>query len=1536
MKLKSNFTCAALRLIPQLLQRQAKQKRRRAARAATQCRQPAACLIESLEDRRLLTAAFAEFIDPNPSADNGFGDSVVPLSTGNVVITAPWDDTGGEDAGAVYLFDGSTGNLISTLIGSTDDDRLGLSGVTALATGNYVICSPYWDNGSWDDAGAVTFGNGNTGVSGTVSSSNSLVGTYYNDYLGRINSNNDISAVTALPNGNYVVSSPNWDNAAEQDAGAVTFGNGHTGVTGSITASNSLIGTTSYDAVGGTGVTLLDNGNYVVSAPNWDQIRIEEGGFVQRTRDVGAVTWGSQSTGVTGIISSSNSLVGSQTDDYVGGMYLGNSGVTVLPNGNYVVSSPYWNNGTVTQAGAVTFGNGNSGTTGIVSVNNSLVGSSISDHVGSIEAFNGVSTETSITVLSNGNYIVSSPYWNNGSVLNAGAVTFASGTAGISGVISSTNSLVGSSTNDEIGGWTWGGMRSITELSNGNFVISSPDWDHGSATDAGAVTFGNGTTGVTGVLSAANSLVGSSSDDQVGLFDYYGLSFVTTLTNGNYVVSSPFWDNDDLSDAGAVTFGNGTTGTTGIITSANSLVGSSSDDSLGFTNSQGISAVTPLSNGNYVVSSPDWDNGSNQDAGAFTFGNGISGTSGIINASNSLVGSSADDELGSMDFEQTSAVTALPNGNYVLTSPSWDNGDLYNAGAVTFGDGTTGVTGVISAANSLIGTIDNDRLGYSGVTVLTNGNYVITSPFWNNPNGEYGIAYAAGAVTFANGSTGITGTISESNSLVGTDSDDTVGGTNYDGFTGVIPLTNGNYVVSSRNWSVGLEANAGAVTFGNGTTGVQGPVSSENSLIGTQIGDLVGDISFTGFNSVHALPNGNYVVMASYWDNGTIQDAGAITLGNGSTGTSGVISANNSLVGSSHYDYLGINDPEGTYELTILDNSNFLVTSPGWDMGANYNLAAVTFGNGTNGINGPLSANNSVSGQNSRTELPRIILDAVNNAFYISYSDQGKVYAGSQGTGLVQTSIDEISDLSLDKNAAQQTVNLTGITAGGAATNPRRVTATSNHPALIPDPTVIYNSPAETGSLTFTPVADQTGVAIITVTVEDGGLDSDLDTQEDNGFFQHTFSVFVDYSGELVSAEINMQVVNSPTEINANGTASNLPDHQSDVLEWSSFWVELWVNTDDNFSQGIFSTSLDLNYQSAYTTATAIEFGPAFSLNQSGTIDDASGSITGLSAETAQTDLGVSEHLLFARIKFESLANDGVDLDLEQQQIGPHDLELTFTSAEVSLVSGLPVTITDSPLQTTSIWANPYDLNDDDAITFKDLLLFASVYGEIPSQSQSDYAWFADLNQNDRVEFKDLLLFASNYGKRKLESPAIIYPLNYPDAWNNQLTLAAAVPAPQNPTPLSQTTAEEVLHTAKTDLTSQLSPEDQLQRNAIKVQVVDLQGSVLGRAAENTIYLDSTAAGQGWFIDPTPRDHSEFQQTDDLSLVALPDSDADGQVDLWTVIRHELLHLLGYEHQEQGLMESTLQPGVRKLTEWEQDADLYFASLQAETELSPF
>ena len=107
-------------------------KRRRRRRLSSEINR--AMRLEHLEDRRLLTT-FTEFIDPHPNPDNRFGDTVVPLNTGNVVVTSPLDDAGGSNAGAVYLFDGATGALISTLTGSSDNDQIGSNGVSALSTG---------------------------------------------------------------------------------------------------------------------------------------------------------------------------------------------------------------------------------------------------------------------------------------------------------------------------------------------------------------------------------------------------------------------------------------------------------------------------------------------------------------------------------------------------------------------------------------------------------------------------------------------------------------------------------------------------------------------------------------------------------------------------------------------------------------------------------------------------------------------------------------------------------------------------------------------------------------------------------------------------------------------------------------------------------------------------------------------------------------------------------------------------------------------------------------------------------------------------------------------------------------------------------------------------------------------------------------------------------------------------------------------------------------------------------------------------------
>src|SRR5205085_6514989 len=104
---------------------------------------------------------------------------VVRLPNGNVVVV---DAAFNHHAGVVCLYSGATGTLISTLTGNAGDNvgsggPGGLNGgapaVTVLADGNFVVSSARWHGG----AGAVTWGSGTTGVSGTVSAANSLVGS---------------------------------------------------------------------------------------------------------------------------------------------------------------------------------------------------------------------------------------------------------------------------------------------------------------------------------------------------------------------------------------------------------------------------------------------------------------------------------------------------------------------------------------------------------------------------------------------------------------------------------------------------------------------------------------------------------------------------------------------------------------------------------------------------------------------------------------------------------------------------------------------------------------------------------------------------------------------------------------------------------------------------------------------------------------------------------------------------------------------------------------------------------------------------------------------------------------------------------------------------------------------------------------------------------------------------------------------------------------------------------------------------------------
>jgi hypothetical protein len=92
--------------------------------------------------------------------------------------------------------------------------------------------------------------------------------------------------------------------------------------------------------------------------------------------------------------------------------------------------------------------------------------------------------------------------------------------------------------------------------------------------------------------------------------------------------------------------------------------------------------------------------------------------------------------------------------------------------------------------------------------------------------------------------------------------------------------------------------------------------------------------------------------------------------------------------------------------------------------------------------------------------------------------------------------------------------------------------------------------------------------------------------------------------------------------------------------------------------------------------------------------------------------------------------------------------------------------------------------------------------------------------------------------------------------------------------------------------------------------VADLGGSILGVTIDNTVYVDADAAGFGWFVDATPLDDTEFWVRRG-ELLARMGTEARGRMDLLTVVMHELGHVLGRDHEEGGVMRSSLEAGVR-------------------------
>jgi uncharacterized repeat protein (TIGR01451 family) len=205
--------------------------------------------------------------------------------------------------------------------------------------------------------------------------------------------------------------------------------------------------------------------------------------------------------------------------------------------------------------------------------------------------------------------------------------------------------------------------------------------------------------------------------------------------------------------------------------------------------------------------------------------------------------------------------------------------------------------------------------------------------------------------------------------------------------------------------------------------------------------------------------------------------------------------------------------------------------------------------------------------------------------------DNGGIANGGDDASLTQTftiavnsvndqpTFDAIGNETVNEDAPQQTVNLTGIGSGAAnEAQPLTVTASSSNTGLIPNPTVVYTSPNATGSLKYMPVANQFGTATITVTVTDDGgtANGGLDTRT------RTFTITVNSVNDAPSFTkgANQTVLEDAGAQTVSGWATNISAGPANESGQTVSFV-ITANTNASlFSAGpsVDGTSGDLTY----------------------------------------------------------------------------------------------------------------------------------------------------------------------------------------------------------------------------------------------------------------------------------------------------------------------------------------------------------------------
>jgi Ca2+-binding RTX toxin-like protein len=237
--------------------------------------------------------------------------------------------------------------------------------------------------------------------------------------------------------------------------------------------------------------------------------------------------------------------------------------------------------------------------------------------------------------------------------------------------------------------------------------------------------------------------------------------------------------------------------------------------------------------------------------------------------------------------------------------------------------------------------------------------------------------------------------------------------------------------------------------------------------------------------------------------------------------------------------------------------------------------------------------------------------------------------------------------------------------------------------------------------------------------------------------------------GNRRTAHVQLSVVTAPTPVDLRGRPFDpqfgvrpVPSSIGEVDEWQPFWAEIWISSTEA-ARSLYEAQIDLTYNTAWTTARQVEFGPAFGQILPPIYVDAQGLVQRIHGRTGLANVGVDSPVLFARVNFAPEAREDFPSTWPAQSLG---IGIDFARVAVSDDTTLRLVAEIPPGAPTLIRANPADLDDDRTIGNGDFALFEQAFGLSVAGASTSLAAVVDYDGSGVIDLGDFSILAARIG----------------------------------------------------------------------------------------------------------------------------------------------------------------------------------------------